>query len=585
MKKQTFLLSLLGLFLLGCSSEDSIVDNEENQPSGPVTRSFLSVNIVASSNAATRADGTYEDGVSKEGNVNAVRFFFFDENGKAAPISKRNGTQVYQSYIDWYPTASDSGSGDKNETVERVLKATLGISVPGESAEKEYPTQVLAILNPTSEILNLGTTATSTIGPDLEALVTEVADFKTGLDNNNFVMSNSVYVVAGETSKPNVVVKTTSLAEENFAATAEEAEDNKVTIYVERVLARHDLSIRLEAVAGKEGVYKTKDSEYGLNGENSIENKNIYVKFLGWNITCTPKESRLVKDFSGDWAGNTFGLTNGPWNAANYHRSFWAINPTLSYQEDYQFCSYKEISLEIPKVGSITPYTTTYMQENAAESATSAATAHPTQVIVKAQLVDENEQPITIAKWANRMYTLDGVKTAIANVLNLYKYVNGKYIKIVPDDVHFATWQQLYEGEEKEKDPNEGNYYVYAKVDENTTWYQKTGEEFKEFSSDDEVKTYVRDVVNHVMVWNEGQTYYYFDIMHLGEKATEPGYYGVVRNHIYRSTIKTLAGLGTPVYDPDEEIIPEKPEDDTMLSAEIKILQWRVVSNEYELNW
>lgn len=580
MKKQTFLLSLLGLFLLGCSSEDSIVDNEENQPSGPVTRSFLSVNIVASSNAATRADGTYEDGDSKEGNVNAVRFFFFDEDGEAAPISKRNGTQVYQSYIDWYPTASDSDSGDKTETVERVLKATLGISVPGESAEKKYPTQVLAILNPTSEILNLGTTATPTIGPDLKTLVTEVADFKTELDNDNFVMSNSVYVVAGETSKPNVVVKTTSLAEENFAATAEEAEDNKVTIYVERVLARHDLSIRLEAVAGKEGVYKTKDSEYGLNGENSIENKNIYVKFLGWNITCTPKESRLVKDFSGDWAGNTFGLTNGPWNAANYHRSFWAINPTLSYQEDYQFCSYKEISHEIPKVGSTKK---TYMQENAAESATSAATAHPTQVIVKAQLVDENEQPITIAKWANRMYTLDGVKTAIANVLNLYtENANGTYVKIVPGDVHFATWQQLYGDEEK--DPNEGNYYVYAKVDENTTWYQKTGEEFKKISYA-EVKKYVRDVVNHVMVWNEGQTYYYFEIRHLGEEATESGYYGVVRNHIYRSTITELAGLGTPVYDPDEEIIPEKPEDDTMLSAEIKILQWRVVSHNYELNW
>lgn len=601
MKKQFLLLPLFGLLLAGCADKESLVLNEEDSLSGPVSRSFLSVNIVSASNAATRAEGdsapgNYEDGSASESKVNAVRFFFFDEKGDAAPISKRSGTGNYQSYIDWYPTATDSEDGDSNETVEKVLKATLGISVPD---KEEYPTQVVAVLNPTSEILDLGTSSssnapepgedtpegaadepstpsTSVVGPNLSTLLSVVNDFKTGLYTNNFVMSNSVYV-DGDTE-----INTTSLSNDNFAETVEAAESNTVTIFVERVLARLDLSIGLTPVSGKD-YYETKSDGYTLDGKET--STNIYVKFFNWNTTCTPKESRLIKSFPSGWKDKEFAV-NDPWNAPIYHRSFWAENPSsLKYKDGYQFCSYNGVALPMP--GSEAE--TTYLQENAAKSATEMATEHPSQVIIAAQLVGEDGQPITIAKWANRMYTLDGVKTAIANVLNLYHEVGGTKTKIIPDSIHFATWKELYGS--TPKDVDEANYYVYAKVDGNTTWYQKTGDsEYTELLGT-EVKTYIRDVVNHVMVWNEGKTYYYFDIRHLGKNDEKtdlekiPGYYGVVRNHIYASKVTKLAGLGTPVYDPDEEIIPEMPEDDTMLSADVKILQWRVVSNDYELTW
>lgn len=79
-------------------------------------------------------------------------------------------------------------------------------------------------------------------------------------------------------------------------------------------------------------------------------------------------------------------------------------------------------------------------------------------------------------------------------------------------------------------------------------------------------------------------TYYYYEIIHhgTGETATK----GVVRNHIYATKITKIAGLGTPVYDPTEIIYPEKPdENDHYIAAEINILSWRIVSNEYELEW
>ena len=595
MKKQFLLLPLFGLLLAGCADKDSLILNGEDPLSGSVSRSFLSVNIVPASNVATRADsapGEYEDGSPSESNVNAVRFFFFDKDDNAAPISKRNGTGDYQSYIDWYPTANELGEGESNETVEIVLKATLGISVPEKGV---YPTQVFAVLNPTSKILNLGTSSasnapetqetqegadgstpsTSVVGPNLSTLLSVVNDFKTGLYTNNFVMSNSVYV------DEDTEINTTSLSNDNFAETVEAAENNTVTIFVERVLARLDLSIGLKPVDDK-GYYETKSGGYTLDGKETPT--NIYVKFSYWNTTCTPKESRLIKSFPVDWKDEEF-AANDPWNAPIYHRSFWAENPLLTYKTDYQFCSYNGVTLPMPSSEAAT----TYLQENAAKSATEMATEHPSQVIIAAQLVGEDGQPITIAKWANRMYTLTGVKTAVAKVLNLWKKEGNTYKEITANDVDFATWKDLYG--ETPKDEDEANYYVYAKVDETTTWYQKTGDSEYTELSDTKVKAYIRDVVNHVMVWNEGKTYYYFDIRHLGKNDGEtdlekiPGYYGVVRNHIYASKVTKLAGLGTPVYDPDEEIIPEMPEDDTMLSAEVKILQWRVVSNDYELTW
>ena len=53
---------------------------------------------------------------------------------------------------------------------------------------------------------------------------------------------------------------------------------------------------------------------------------------------------------------------------------------------------------------------------------------------------------------------------------------------------------------------------------------------------------------------------------------------GVVRNHIYAINVTKIAGLGTPVYNPDEIIYPETPEENEhYIAAQINILSWRVV--------
>ena len=79
-------------------------------------------------------------------------------------------------------------------------------------------------------------------------------------------------------------------------------------------------------------------------------------------------------------------------------------------------------------------------------------------------------------------------------------------------------------------------------------------------------------------------TYYYYEIVHHGTGATATK--GVVRNHIYETTVTKIAGFGTPVYNEELVIYPEKPSDnDHYIAAEINILSWRIVKNEYALEW
>ena len=115
---------------------------------------------------------------------------------------------------------------------------------------------------------------------------------------------------------------------------------------------------------------------------------------------------------------------------------------------------------------------------------------------------------------------------------------------------------------------------------EKTEWYPSNNKDAVALSTADANGSL--KALGTAKVWSEGRTYYYFDIKHLGNKKN-----GVVRNHIYDANITARTGLGTPVYNPDEIIYPEKPEDDdnSFIAAQINILSWRVVANDVTLDW
>jgi hypothetical protein len=125
--------------------------------------------------------------------------------------------------------------------------------------------------------------------------------------------------------------------------------------------------------------------------------------------------------------------------------------------------------------------------------------------------------------------------------------------------------------------------FQLAEESETKEWFTYSSAEGYVSATADEVNGHLA-TVEPAMLYNDGMTYYYADIRQLGRKDSAAEY-GVVRNHVYKVNIATITGLGTPVYDPNVDVdIPERPKDmHSYVAAEVRILSWKVVKNEYNV--
>lgn len=625
MKKNLFLIPALALLFASCSSDEP-VGSEPQKPEYAAANSYLNINLRNANGMSprkTRAevenpydqnDGKYEDGSGVESKITHVRFYFFNDDGYPFEVRLDVVNSLYDNFVDWYPNATEFGDPNHPETVEQTLNATLGLTF---TDEEDRPSKVIAVANPTSEILayvsKTPAEGMSTNSMSLQELQGIVTNYLPANDQTPFVMSNSVYVDNKE------AVYATTLEINNFQPTPAEAqkEENVVKIYIERVLARVDFGIANNeqmkpADLGVDGTFYSLGA-YTLNDGaevgNPEEDEEVYVKFLGWNVTSTTAESRLIKAINPAWGADVILGQDNPWYLTQLHRSFWAINPK---DIEFNHGNFGNVSipgftnpgtsgqyataLDIPEQGE---FTITYLQENA-NPFTDAKTAEKpdsaSKVIIAAQLVGSDGQPLTICQYQNVNYTLKGLKKQLAKALRTLYYqteVDGEdaWAQIDADMLTFTTVDPAG----KLDGDKEYNVYAVLTTDaEAKTWaFSNDGKTFTDLKSEDPevsdtsvVNTYIRSQLTSIMIWNSGLTYYYFDIEHLGNSATNIGYVGIVRNHIYRTTVTGVKGLGTPVYNPGLVIHPEKTEsEETVIQFVIEPLSWRLVSSEYELNW
>lgn len=546
MRIRTLFMSMVaGLAFVGCSNEEDMTSGNNGEPQ------YLTVSVNATS-TLTRANslqGEYEEGVGNENEVTNVRFYFFDADGNAAQVKGENGGTYYD--------VAMSGTDKDMLNVEKILTATLVIQTP---AKDKVPASIVAVVNPKED---LG------VVESIAKLNEVIADHSS---TTSFIMSSSVYADGG-----------TKMEAVNVAghlySTAEAAKADPVIIHVERVLAKARLTVGL--TANTNGVYKTSD-----DGSQKFGDEEIYVKFLGWNVTATAKTSRLMKEINPSWPSNLFGSTL--WNTADYYRSFWAINPTPM---EYNYGSFNTAG---NPANAITAFDSndgkinyTYLQENASDSNDGSDPTKPSQVIIAAQLVKaDGTTPIEFAEYAGERTTIDGLIAKYAAASGLWKDNEGGSGKIGIEvgDIELKTATEINVANQE----TPGRYKVYAQLTADAakkTWYtSKEADASPVDNANDILKA-----LGGAKVWNDGYTYYYFDIQHLNGGASAEnvkGKIGVVRNHIYAANINSLAGLGTPVYDPEEIIYPEHPEkDETFIAAQIRILSWRLVKKNIDLEW
>ena len=494
-------------------------NGDQSTQKGELEQSYVSITLAADDMGTRAADGVYEEGTATERAVKSAYVFFFDD-GAAFPVAFDGTTTTNAGPSNWLQIDL-TGSASNMPNVSDVKDAVLVI----QNYKGEYPNQMVTVLNWTPEKNSY----------TLSELQTKISAL--GNDTDGYIMSNSVYA-----NSKNQTVDAVALTVNNIAKTADDAKANPVTIHVERVAAK---------------VVYTADKEKFAIGKN-VNNTEIYAHIKGFELYNDYEESWLLKRIDPTWSGIGFA-----WNDADWFRSYWAQSLGKAFTNNTFDWNNDNTALNAWN----------YLGENTRPEA-----ENRTKVIVKAQLGDINGNPVEIVNWYGKDYVgEDNLKVVVANTLKgLYFWGDGaSFTGAAPEDLQCTS--RLPEAENA--------YEVYFQLSATAaakSWYKYENGNYNAITVDDLNAELAK--VQPALVYKSGMTYYWLDIKHLGNTGSTTEY-GVVRNHVYKVNITDIKGFGTPIYDPEEDfIVPDKPEDVvSYVAAQINILSWRVVSNNYEI--
>lgn len=586
MKKFTMFSSVLAsalmLVVASCSSEDVAGDDAQI---GKGTTSFLAVNIENVGSApASRSNEHYENGTQAESKINKVRFYFFNGDGTPYLLVKKDPSQAESvNYLDKSVVQHDNN----DQTVETKTDAVLVI----EGNTKTVPASVIAVINP--DVLE-NTTLHNGKSMTISELRTSATGSKFYDTTNGFVMSNSVYESAGQD------ICSTPVAN-NVFSTSDKALSNPVDIYVERVNAKVNAKIDKNYKRtgetenawsqNAEGKYQIEVGsidvttyEENTNSTPTTHKYPVYAVVQGWQVADANGKAEVCKQIKTSWYAGELGIN--PWTTSDYHRSFWSesvpfnsgavtganrpVNP-----------SFNGINMPLSDDFAATPVYTLPNTPDAVVQNPKTSDNDLTKLIVAAKLVykdaDNSYKTAQVCQYRGLTYLgEDAVKKQIVGGFKQYLKITatGGYQSIEASDITFKT----VPGSSEVKD-----YEVVATLASNVgELYVKDGETYKTVSKDDVNAALAKEEAQ--VRSTDGATYYYTPIKHLGD-AGKLGEYGIVRNHSYQVTIQNIKGFGTPVYNPDQKIDPMIPSDEnTYLAASIKVLSWRVVSSNVDLD-
>ncbi len=383
-----------------------------------------------------------------------------------------------------------------------------------------------ASVTPASVVAFLNVPSGLNLNQSLSSLLASAGNYGYGA-NSTFVMSNSVF----KDGKSAMQIATP--VGDHIKNKEADAMDYPLPIYVERVLAKVTIK--------KDTQFKAETTEVTLDG-NQV---TLKPEIQGWTVSGMNNTSYILK--------NLTKTIDERWVWGN-NRSFWAedVNYTgfvTNQTADLTFSSYLE-----------TQNTPLYCLENTLTwDAYQAATVAYTHLLVTARIKIEGTTEFlkSFCNYNGVYWTEDNLKTEFVNGL-------GEFTKTDGSDITTADIKFVQAG-------TTGNKAYMAKavfVDEN----QVTREAVTALENK-----------GQFMLYKDGKCYFWTPIEHFGTQGAT-GSIGVVRNHVYALNLKTIAGLGTPIVDPDQPIVPEKPTDDnSYLAAQVNILAWKMVSQDVDL--
>lgn len=569
------LISIALLSLAVACSKENVSSNQ----GGSDANQYMAVDIAMSVGASTKAPSAdYRDGSEAESTVNVKNsiFLFYD---------------AYGNFLTSGVISATDGSVDENGN----LKLTTNLSGFVEKESKAVivlgptrlrPALVLAVLNydKCDALKNLS-----------------LADAHAQVDNNEisteagkFTMTNSVYVDGKN------VVNATPISASSVKETKEEALKSPVQIYVEREVAKVNMK-------GKDGLNKTAEGKIYFetaNAEYVLDGVKVAARIVvdGWAVNAFNTTSYLVKNVPASWiATNPF----ANWYDEAAKRTFWAQDPNYSGSKDYifgrdpkdepgtyknvQYLSWKEATLN-----DVNSYS--YMYENTADKASAKVNGGELANVPTILIAAHVEMAQAGAAWKNPdLYKFGGLfytKTSLKN------YAAEQILK---NKLH---WEYTTtEGTKTSSvSPEQINIAFVANVADNSGSVKVKVAGVTAPAADAQLKkadntviesanwaTAVEEILNgetgfnvaknELVCYKEGKCYYQVPIKH--NQIADDVAYGTVRNHIYELTLSKIAKIGNPVFDEDEKLVLIPGEEKNYyVSAELKILKWRVVTQD-----
>ena len=379
-------------------------------------------------------------------------------------------------------------------------------------------------------LLNTGKAATSFANMSLSQVTGEITNYySTSESTNYFVMSNSVFVNGN--GKIQVAAP---IADNQICASEDAAKANPVTAYVERV------AVKLQATATANVTATGKEVTMGDGTKVTLTPTITGMKFVHTNPT-----SWLLKDITGFDATAPFTGWNDPGNFRSYWANSYGSNTT---NHSYNIYSYKDAIANGPSA------LTEYANEN--------TSATPTKLLVTATIsADVNGTPTDTYKYKGYYYTLQMLKDEVGKALK------DRGLKYTLNGAEGNDWASYLTVTNPEGVTNGVEHYegvIGIDPDAGITVDETTAKAIAELEKP--------------LWWKDGRCYFYVPVEHLASKV------GIVRNHWYLLDVTSVSGLGTPVADEDEPIIPTIIEDQTYyVAAQIHILKWKMISQSVSL--
>lgn len=584
-----FPLACAAMMMCACSSDDP--GDGKGNPNIASEAQYLAVNIVNVGTTPTRAE-VYENGTDAENQISKVRFYFFHDDGSPYVLVNTTETTT-DGDVNWLeqipPIHTTSPTPAGQGTVDKVTQAVLVIQ--GKSAAA--PATMVAVINPetlkdNATLNNKGTVTLS----ELRDSKFDTQFYKlnaAGTTNEDFVMTNSVYREGGNTICP-------TLVSGHLEGSDTEAKANPVNIYVERVAAKVSAKVDNTTIptgfttnpwALGDGTNWATD-KYGMEVGTFGTSTKIYAVIEGWGVADENSKAMLEKQIDATWTDATLGIAT--WNTADYHRSFWetmkpAVGADIYTKANHSFKQYtNKIATDFTNITYTLPNTTQTVVSEVYNG------NNLTKFLVAATLRYKEGttwKNADICRYRGIEY-MGGeakLKAVVAATYNKYytKNTTGGYEPLAVSDIKFVYDRSVPNAAAKKV---EDCQMVPTLVDATKEYYTKTvsstGTSYTKVTDNNSV---VKDIEMYPAdIRVNGKTYYYVPIRHLGAPTTAPAYYGVVRNHYYQINLQSLKGFGSSVYNPDREIKPVIPEEETSyLAAKINVLQWRVVSQDVNL--